>query len=292
MPPINHRAKQTIRLLSGVIPFMTVLLMVCTPVAHAETAPTIDGRIDPLYGSYVFYSPEGAFIYAHESTDAISFCLHIHPAVNDNVFAPQHTSAPGWGRDHWFKSLLQSDLARVVLKDGSGNVEYDFVLHYLFDTGIGETTDSTRWGAGVWPSGKGWTYDGRLLEGAPLAAASSLEWNLENEDTGFDVTNGGYPCTPSDTKYWISPSPFDAGYSGNWEFDMIYEFQVDKSAFGANGFGSIEITDIHNSPEKGPVPLVPEVSTLVLASVGLIGIGGFSYFRRKRGTVESERRIA
>ena len=92
-----------------------------------------------------------------------------------------------------------------------------------------------------------------------MAWNTSLAKNLNN--TGF--CSGGN-CTVAGVNLLVNSPPttcknntiacyaLPAGSPfGAWDFRNIYTVTVDKKAFGAAGFGSVEIGLLHNSPAKG-----------------------------------------
>jgi hypothetical protein len=146
--------------------------------------------------------------------------------VVDNTYG---TGAVGWPKGHSFGNLTGSDKAEFRLKDADGAVVLDFFLDYI--------TSSS-----AFPSGFGTLGftggDGKLVSGD----ASNIK---------------SYATSMSDT---INLPLFQSGYTVNsplpelanptWDYDDSYTVLVKKSAFGAGGFGSVEIPAIHNSPSK------------------------------------------
>ena len=168
--------------------------------------------------------------------------------VVDNTYG---TGAVGWPKGHSFGNLTGSDKAEFRLKDGNGGVVLDFFLDYI--------TSSS-----AFPSGYGTLGytggDGKLVSGdasniKSYATSMSDTINLPLYDTGFTVN---------------SPLPELANPS--WDYDDSYTVLVKKSAFGASGFGSVEIPAIHNSPSKygfnlfTPIPCENEVTNIATAT--------------------------
>jgi hypothetical protein len=172
---------------------------------------------------------------------------------NDNSYG---TTAVGWGsKGHKFNDLTGSDKAEFIFKDKNGNVVLDFFLDYI----SAKTGTASGYGSlGV--SGG----DGKLVSGNAAfikAFSSSLEKNL---NTFCKAGN----CTVAGTDLLVNSPPtictnnavacygLAAGSSfGAWDFRNIYTVTIDKDAFGAAGFGSVEIGLVHNSPSKGTAPI-------------------------------------
>ncbi len=163
----------------------------------------------------------------------------------DNTYG---TGAVGWPKGHKFSDLTGSDHVQLALYDADGAKKLEFKVDYL-------STD------GASPSGYGSLGvtggEGKMLLGSAssiVAANTSLDENFNAY--GYKLTTNS-PAT--DAAYTPNPQ------APNWYFDVWYEVRVQKSAFGAAGFGYPLITSVHASPSKTgnntePVETVPCVS--------------------------------
>jgi hypothetical protein len=162
-------------------------------------------------------------------------------AVNDNTYG---ANAINWPGGHSFGNLTGSDQATWSLKDANGNEVLAFQQDYIT-------------ASAAFPSGYGTLGvlggDGDMLVGNAadvLYVNTSLTDNLNKQ-----------PFLSNLAQYTVnSPSLADPN-SGLWEYRMIYTVIVNKSAFGAAGFGWAMVVDQHNSPtkppfERGPLPFV------------------------------------
>ena len=140
---------------------------------------------------------------------------------------------PGKG-GHTFKDLVGSDHAELQLLDDNGVVAMHFKIDY-----ISESESAASGFASLGVSGG----EGALIVGEPewvLAATTSLDRNLNACDLGSFTTDS--PAT--DALYTPDPSATD------WDFRVAYEIWVSAEAFGAAGFGSALIENVHASPSK------------------------------------------
>jgi protocatechuate 3,4-dioxygenase beta subunit len=149
---------------------------------------------------------------------------------NDNSYG---TNSIGWkpNRPHRFKDLVNSDHAEFTIKNAAGQTVLKVDLDYL-----SATSDSPSGYACLGVSGG----DGGMLAGpesAILSWNSSLAQNLLKPEF-------------TDPEFKINSPALSHPKAGLWEYRMIYEVTVDASVFGSAGFGSVQITDQHNSPPK------------------------------------------
>ena len=135
---------------------------------------------------------------------------------------------------HTFKDLVGSDHAELQLLDANGVVSMHFKLDYI------SASDQAPSGfASLGVSGG----EGALIVGEPewvLAATTSLDRNLNA--CGLGSFTDDSPVT--DALYTPDPSATD------WDFRVAYEIWVSAEAFGAAGFGSALIENVHASPSK------------------------------------------
>ncbi len=77
--------------------------------------------------------------------------------------------------------------------------------------------------------------------------SSSLDWNFSKASPTYPNKEKDSP--PTDT--YPIPSP-----AYPWLYEVIYEFKIDKAAFGTVGYGGITFQEVHISPVKegGVIP--------------------------------------
>jgi hypothetical protein len=193
----------------------------------------------------------GALSWVIEANGDVSVFFNLSTLINDNSYG---TGSVGWGanaptgKSHAFKDLLGSDNAQFRFKDANGNVKLDIVLDY-----IGAKSGTPSGYASLGAAGG----DGKVVAGSAahvLSWNTSLAKNLNNFGycTGGNCNFGGInvtvnsPPTVSPTSYNLpAGSPF-----GNWIFPIQYEMRIAAAAFGAAGFGSVQLVGMHNSPPK------------------------------------------
>jgi|GEM_PF-2100475 len=154
----------------------------------------------------------------------------------DNTYG---TGAVGWTGGHKFTDLTGSDKAEFSFRDTKGTVVLDFNCDYI------SAATSAKFGNGLtvnYPSSYGTLGpnggDGKMLVGNSNSVLSvqttfSDTLNLPAYQSGFTVN-----------------SPLPEGSNPNWNYVDGYRVVISKSAFGTNGFGSVTIPLVHNSPPK------------------------------------------
>ncbi len=148
--------------------------------------------------------------------------------VVDNTYGTPSVAA-GWKNGHTFSDLTGSDKAQFTFYDTNGTVVLDFFADYLS-------------ASATFPSGYGTLGvkggDGSMVMGSAtnvLSVRTTIADNL-NQSAAFY----GYKVN--------SPSP-EASFP-TWDYVDGYEVIVSARAFGAAGFGSVELPIVHNSPSK------------------------------------------
>ena len=157
----------------------------------------------------------------------------------DNTYG---TNAIGWPGGHSFGNLTGSDHAQFYGYDANGAKVLDFKLDYLTSS---SGTPSGYASLGVTGG------EGRMNLGS---AASIQAWGTSLD---YSLNKTGY-CAGGDLPghhLSVNSPATDAFYTPNptypdWIYDVIYEVKIAKSAFGAAGFGSLEVPYIHASPSK------------------------------------------
>jgi hypothetical protein len=170
--------------------------------------------------------------------------IYTQLAVNDNRYGTGATPATGWAKSQPFSNLTSSDKAEFRFTDTKGNVVFDFYVDYI----SAATKAIFPNGTVLYPSGYGTLGlsggDGGLVKGGAsnlLFATTSLTDNLMKPQ----FTNG----------FTVNSAPETAPLSGvsipaGWNYKNSYTVIVSKKAFGTNGFGSVSIPLIHDSPPK------------------------------------------
>jgi hypothetical protein len=261
-----------------------VAVVLSALAASAKATIVIDGRFDPsegyTEGNYVNLSVQGVgpisdqgqlWCYQDGTTNDLYVAFFQPLTLVDNTYGE---NSIGWGKgvapsgkDHEFGDLVGSDKAQFRITDGSDNVVFDIILDYITAS---KQAPSGYASLGVTGG------DGKVISGS---AASLLAWGTSldyNFNTLGDVLTQDSPAT--DAAYTQNPE-----FPG-WVFEVTYEFHVDGSVFGDNGFGSLAIPLIHDSPNKigrnlvwddvdGPVPEP--------ATIAMLALGGLSLLRRK-----------
>ncbi len=213
--------------------------------------PVIDGQYDDTYrhspyAEQVCYVSGGKLFgklatFYQPSGDAVYMVLAIDKDFVDNTYG---ANAIGWPGDHKFGDLVGSDHAQFYGYNGNGSLVLDFKLDYLTaKSGTPSGYDSLGVSGG----------DGKMNVGNAAhiqAWGTSLAYSLNQ----LGYCTGGN-CSALGTNLLVDSPATDNTYSPNgtypdWIFDVIYEVKIDIAAFGAAGFGSLEVPYIHASPSK------------------------------------------
>jgi hypothetical protein len=262
------------------------LLALGLTAASAGAAPTIDGNVLGFLEGYtvgfsVGFDIEsgptdvpGGTLYLHETTTSLSVGFVAPLTINDNTYGANQASDWG-GKNHKLKSLDGSDQWALVLPaDGTG---VSLTLDYI----TGATTNVYDAEVDAFKQGTA------NLPASGIRFESSLSYNFEvlGLTQFFDKANEktiASPATGSGDYDFLPPAE-------DWIPEIMYEFSVDKSAFG----GTLDIPSflaslgvMHMSPNKlgknmvfpklgdplfPPQQDVPEPATLLLFGAGLFG---------------------
>jgi hypothetical protein len=218
-----------------------------TTQVFVNDPPVIDGKYDAIYelspdASQVCYNSNGTLFgklstFYQPTADAVYMVLAIDKDFVDNTYG---TNAVGWTNGHTFGNLTGSDHAQFYGFDAGGTKVLDFKLDYLT---AASGTPSGYASLGVTGG------EGRMNLGSATnikAWGTSLEYSLNK--TGY-CSGGACPALTTNspaTNAFYTPNPTYP----NWIYDVIYEVKIAKTAFGATGFGSLEVPYIHASPSK------------------------------------------
>ena len=234
-----------------------------TTEVFVNAPPVIDGKYDQIYQTSpdsheVCYVMNGQILgrlasFSQPAGDSVYMVLALDKAFVDNTYG---TNAIGWPSGHDFGDLVGSDKAQFYGYDASDVKVLDFEVDYV----------TAKAGAPSGYASLGVSGGEGGLNLKPYATVASFpEWGTSIDyslnDTGY--CSGGN-CSAGGTNLLVDSPATNELYTPNptypnWIFDVIYEFRVLKSAFGPNGFGSLEIPYVHASPSKaGTNTLVPE----------------------------------
>lgn len=147
---------------------------------------------------------------------------------------PAAPKPPKAGKGHTFKDLVGSDHAEFTLADANGSVPLKFKADYLSEDANALSGYSSL---GVWGG------EGKMLTGSAeevVAVSTSLDRNLNR-------------CGYED--YLVDSPATDANFSANpsapkWDYRVVYDVWVKRSAFGSPGFGRASVEFVHASPSK------------------------------------------
>jgi len=222
-----------------------------TTTVFVNNPPVVDGQYDDIYrispdAQQVCYNANGVLFgklatFYQPTSNAVYMVLAIDKDFVDNTYG---TNAVGWPSGHTFGNLDGSDHAQFYGYDANGALVLDFKLDYI-DAKSG--TPSGYASLGV--SGG----EGKVNVGSAAHIqqwGSSLAYSLNA--TGYCA---GGNCNLAGTDLKVNSPATDEFYTANptypnWIYDVIYEVKIDKAAFGAAGFGSLEVPYIHASPSK------------------------------------------
>jgi hypothetical protein len=168
----------------------------------------------------------------YQGQEAVHIRLIFDPTFADNTYG---TNAVGWPRDHKFRDLVGSDHATIVALDADGQPIFDLDVDYL-----SEDPDAECGYSSLGPFGG----EGKVNVGDPeaiLGWTTSIALNLNErgycEDYLEDSPATDAECTPN------AEAP-------DWDFRVVYELWLARSAFDPAGFGSAYMSEVHASPSK------------------------------------------
>jgi uncharacterized repeat protein (TIGR01451 family) len=213
------------------------------PANNTATATTSCGQLVCPTGGTNTTTPGGTlFVSVDANGDVTVRFDQSRENANDNSYG---VNAIGWPGDHKFSNLTGSDQAEFQFKNASGNVVLRFKLDYLSaKSGTPSGFDTLGVSGG----------DGGLVSGSAshiLSFDTSLAQNLN--DTGY--CSGGV-CSCGGVNLLVNSPVADANYNiqnpacSQWNFTNSYFMKISHLAFGALGFGSVTVIDLHNSPAK------------------------------------------
>ena len=247
---------------------VSLCTMIVLPALAWGESPVVDGYTrDPVTGvveapyvvkgiTYTQDQTTGLFagiLYQAEDANNLYFAFEQSVRINDNTYG---ANAIGWEENkqgHQLKHLLLSEHAEIRMYDANSNLTLDFFLDYASQHS--KITNGDVLCLGVTTAGS----DGQMVVGDAsnvTGAGSSLAWNFNHATPTYpNKDNTSPPRFPTNT--YDSGTTADLSYP--WIYELVYEWSVKKSAFGAAGFGRLDILEVHNSPFKpgaaNPVPV-------------------------------------
>jgi len=184
----------------------------------------------------------------------------------DNTYG---TNIIGWPGAHKFNDLVGSDKVQLALYDANNVKKLEFKIDYITASSSAPSGYKTLGVTGG---------DGGMIVGSASDIVSCMTSLDKNFNTFGYVLTSNSPAT--DNNYTPNPT------YPNWIFDVWYEVKVNLSAFGAAGFGSVDITNIHASPSKtgsnsepvdpGPCPVLTAVAVATDVACGTTCTGSIN----------------
>jgi len=236
------------------------------PAVQAVQHPTVNGLFygDGDYDRYVLYntSEYGSKLYMAMDTTVLYVALVLSRTVNDNVFEVTRTnySQPaGWNPTHDFGKLEQSDHAAFTLICGGRTYSWHQDLAYLSD-GVYVSNPQGPDGGGTPPPGMisasstTWNVNNyRATWGT--TANPAAPWNMYVDGTASDRWHS--PYYPTKTTSVVGLEGYPAGLAPitwseyyQWEWPLVYEFQIDLLQSCAGSTVELRADRGHNSPSK------------------------------------------
>jgi hypothetical protein len=185
---------------------------------------------------------EHAFV-TYNGVEAVHVRVTLDPDFVDNTYGE---NICGWtGTGHSFFDLEESDRLEIVMLSSVGDVVFDLSIDY-----ISEDPDSECGYATLGVTGD----EGAVLVGDPdaiLGVQTSLSQNFNER---------GY-CYPEDSPPAGDDCCTPPEEAPDWDFRVVYDVWVARSAFEPVGFGSAYMSYVHASPSKlGPGQNTVEVT--------------------------------
>jgi hypothetical protein len=267
---------------------ITVLIGFMQVPVFAQTAPTLDGWLDPVYKSHGrsysysgFYLNANAVLYIIDDTGIdptyIYIAWVIDKGFNDASYgANKHIT---WGSTgHDFFDLYESDKQRLDMENDCGEVVLDVTMDLL---------DGPGYDTAIYPSGFAAVYNAadedslrtyiRTGDWTDMDYSTSLaaNLNLSGYCTGGVCGCGTTADLLTDSPAFLNPTDpddytgLDAGCN-QWEYSLIWEMRIERAVFAATCIGcacdgvfkgvATNPVELHASPSKSesPVTAFPE----------------------------------
>ncbi len=273
--------------------------------AWARASVVVDGKVGGIAEGYaqsfeVTFDIEdgptnvaGGSLFLRETDTSLQVGFVAPLTVNDNTYG--NNKASDWGtKDHFLMGggdgLEGSDKWEIKIKDFSGSDDLELKLDYIEH----DTKKGLDFVARVEKFKLGSDLDPALID-----LHTSLQYNRHvlGLSEFFD------PVNPVDSP--LSAGPGDYDFTNGWIAEIMYELELQKSAFNGSGFALTSSTFVqdlfpnsvfHMSPNKlgghkvfastvsDTTPVVPEPASVAIWSLlGVLGIA-LAGHRRKKGT--------
>jgi hypothetical protein len=157
--------------------------------------------------------------------------LTFSPSFVDNSYG---ANAVGWAKGHTFAQLVGSDHAELTFLDKSAQEKLHFKMDYISQSASAPSGYKCLGVTGG---------EGRMILGdaaSVVAASTSLDRDLN--ERGYKSFLVDSPATTA------SYAPSAA--TPKWDYRVVYEAWIKNDAFGASGFGSVQLAFVHASPSK------------------------------------------
>lgn len=198
---------------------------------------TVDGLLDPDYNFIRRYTLDETDVpgnfYAYTGDNQCYYAFVVDRAFNDNVYADTndpvngypdgdaYTAADGWD-GHTYGNLDGSDKITIVFPQPVDEVEVDYIES---DNGV---------------------YTAPIDGPVGSVGATSLLWNSANSGWATELPFEDYSPPYDYNNGVVYPPAPNVDY---WEWHMIYEMSIPKSALGGSCIQPLEVS-AHNSPNK------------------------------------------
>lgn len=191
--------------------------------------------------------------------------LQMVQGYNDNTYGT--SSDPLWGsKGHTLNDLLGSDKGEFKFTDGKGNTVLDFFVDYVSQV---KSTGPVTIAPGLtvsYPSG----YGTLGVLGGDGSVVSGNAANIKYMDTTITDDLNNPEFNPKTHPGVLANSP----KSPDWNNVNGYTVIISAAAFGANGFGTAQVMNLHDSPARPfETPAVPLPPTVYAVGAMLLGLG-------------------
>jgi SdrD B-like domain/Putative Ig domain len=186
-------------------------------------------------------TPNGVLIAQVLPTGDVKITFRQSTSIVDNTYGANISA--GWSK-HNFTDLTGSDKAQFQIFDGKGNKVLDFLFDYItssasYPSGYG-TLGVSGGDGGITVGNASWILGvlspATLSDGSMVRSTTTITTDLNQSPAYYGYTTN-------------SPSTSDPNFPG-WDVVDGYTVYISKAAFGANGFGSVAVPLVHNSPPK------------------------------------------
>lgn len=274
------------------------MMALCAGVAGFGATPANAGAITGVTSGFQDYTTSNGMtnqlmgkINVQQNSGTGDVTITFLQGVNDNVYGTSSTTDPMWGsKGHTFSDLLGSDKAEFLLY-ASGNTTtplLDVTIDY-----IATVTGTLSWS----------TVDGTMTK--TYASGFGTAGFFANTSKGGTIANSDGSLNSGSSQYVLN---FDttltddlnqsSAYYGDttnspvgdphWNNVNGYSLTIAGQLFGASGFGGVNMSLVHDSPEgttyvTPSIPTAAPLPSTAWSGMGLIGLlAGTKLSRRLR----------